>query len=96
MDETFLSKFYYYVGLSCVNFNIILYTSRCYIRRRRYKKLYQKLKQFKGFKYSHSTNQTEEEELPQPVSNTICHRLIYGTSGSGETSFFKYNLNQTD
>ena len=62
---------------------------------RHYKKLYQKLKQFKGFKYSYLTNQPEQLPQPQPVSNTNCHMLIYGTSGSGKTSFLKYYLNQT-
>ena len=58
-------------------------------------KLYLKLKQFKGFKHFHSTNKPEELPQPQPVSNTNKHMLIYGTSGSGKTSFLKYYLNQT-
>ena len=60
-----------------------------------YKKLYQKPKQFKGFKYSHLTNQPEELPQPQPPTNTNCHVLIYGTSGSGKTSFLEYYLDQT-
>ena len=97
--DFFLSKFriknniYYYIGLVCVIFVIILFIYWYYIRPSHYEKIYQKLKKFKGFKYSHLTNQPEEQ--PQPVSNTNCHMLIYGTSGSGKTFFLKFYLDQT-
>ena len=67
-----------------------------------YKKVYQKLKQIKGFKHSHLTNQPEEVSHSTPISNTAmlathtnCHMLIYGTSGAGKTSYLKYYLDQT-
>ena len=85
----------FYIGLLCVIFIIVLYIYRYYIRPRHYEKLYQKLKQFKGFKYSHLTNKEEEQELTPPNTNKNCHMLIYGTSGSGKTSFLKYYLDQT-
>ena len=85
----------FYIGLLCVIFIIILWVYWYYIRPRHYEKLYQKLKQFKGFKYSHLTNKEEEQELTPPNTNTNCHMLIYGTSGSGKTSFLKYYLDQT-
>ena len=66
-----------------------------YIKPNYYKKLYQKLKQFKGFKYSHLTSKEEEQELTPPNTNTNCHFLVYGTCGSGKTSFLKYYLDQT-
>ena len=50
--------------------------------------------QFQGFKYSQLTNQ-EEQELTQGASNTNCHFLIFGSSGSGKTSFLKHYLDQT-
>ena len=84
-----------YIGLLCVIFIIILWVYWYYIKPNYYKKLYQKLKQFKGFKYSHLTNKEEEQELTPPNTNTNCHFLVYGTSGSGKTSFLKYYLNQT-
>ena len=59
------------------------------------KKIYQKLKQFKGFKLSHLPNKPEEEHQLKPISDTNCHMLIYGTSGSGKISFLKYYLDQT-
>ena len=55
----------------------------------------QRLKQFKEVKHSHITNQPEEVSQSKPVSNTNCHMLIFGTSGSGQTSFLKYYLDQT-
>ena len=85
----------FYQGLLCVIFIIVLYIYWYYIRPRHYEKLYQKLKQFKGFKYFHLTNKEEEQELTPPNTNTNCHFLVYGTSGSGKTSFLKYYLNQT-
>ena len=66
-----------------------------YIKHNYYEKLYQKLEQFKGFKYSHLTNKEEEQELTPTNTSTNSHFLIYGTSGSGKTSFLKYYLDQT-
>ena len=85
----------FYIGLLCVIFIIVSYIYWYYIRPRHYEKLYQKLKQFKGFKKFHLTNKEEEQELTPPNTNTNCHMLIYGTSGSGKTSFLKYYLDQT-
>ena len=69
-----------------------------YIRPKWYNKIFKKTIQFEGFKYSHLTNQEEEHELTQPVSNTAthtnCHMLIYGSSASGKTSFLKYYLSR--
>ena len=72
-----------------------------YIRPMSYKKIYKKLQQFAGFKYSHLTNQ--EREAPQdtieesreatPVHGNS-HFIIYGSSGSGKTSFLKHYLSQ--
>ena len=76
-------------------FIIGLYIYWYYIRPRHYEKLYQKLKQFKGIKKSHLTNQPEEISPSKPITNTNSHMLIYGTSGSGKTSFLKYSLDQT-
>ena len=70
------------IGLLCVIFIIVSYIYWYYIKPNYYKKLYQKLEQFKGFKYSHLTNKEEEQELTPPNTNTNCHMLIYGTSGS--------------
>ena len=50
-----------YIGLLCVIFIIILWVYWYYIRPNYYKKLYQKLKQFKGFKKSHLTDQPKDE-----------------------------------
>ena len=85
----------FYIGLLCVIFIIVLYIYWYYIRPRQYEKLYQKLKQFKGFKHSHLTNQPEEISPSKSITNTNSHMLIYGTSGSGETSFLKYYFDQT-
>ena len=57
--------------------------------------MYNNLKQFSGFIYSHLTNQ-EEEFLSPAIRNTNCHILVYGTIGSGKTSFLKQNSNQTN
>ena len=84
-----------YIGLLCVIFIIILWVYWYYIKPNYYEKLYQKLKQFKRFKYSHLTNKEEEQELTPPNTSTNSHFLIYGTSGSGKTSFLKYYLDQT-
>ena len=72
-----------------------------YIRPMSYKKIYKKLQQFAGFKYSHLTNQ--EREAPQdtieesreatPVHGNS-HFIIYGSSGSGKTSFLKHYLSR--
>ena len=85
----------FYIGLLCVIFIIVLYIYWYYIRPRHYEKLYQKLKQFKGFKKSHLTDQPKDEPQVKPITNTNCHFLVYGTSGSGKTSFLKYYLDQT-
>ena len=85
----------FYIGLLCVIFITVLYIYWYYIRPRHYQKLYQKLKQFKGFKKSHLTDQPEEVSPSKPITNTNSHMLIYGTSGSGKTSFLKYYLDQT-
>ena len=83
-----------YLGLSCVIFFIILYIYWNYIRPGYYKSLYQKLKQFKGDKHSHSTNQLEEEPQLKPIRYTNRHMLIYGTSGSSKTFFLKFHSDQ--
>ena len=72
-----------------------------YIRPMSYKKIYKKLQQFTGFKYSHLTNQ--EREAPQdtieesreatPVHGNS-HFIIYGSSGSGKTRFLKHYLSR--
>ena len=85
----------FYIGLLCVVFIIVLYIYWYYIRPRHYEKIYQKLKQFKGFKKSHLTDQPKDEPQVKPITNTNCHFLVYGTSGSGKTSFLKYYLDQT-
>ena len=66
-----------------------------YIRPRQFKTIYKKLLQFAGFKYSHLTNQ--EREAPQDTieespSHGNSHFIIYGSSGSGKTSFSKHYL----
>ena len=67
-----------YIGLLCVIFIIILWVYWYYIKPNYYKKLYQKLKQFKGFKYSHLqrscppvTNKEEEQELIHQIQIQI-------------------------
>ena len=75
-----------------------------YFRPRHFKTIYKKLLQFAGFKYSHLTNQ--EREAPQDTheathnnshNNSHCnaHFIIYGSSGSGKTSFLKHYLAHT-
>ena len=85
----------FYIGLLFVIFIKVLYIYWYYIRPRHYEKLYQKLKQFKGFKKSHLTDQPKDEPQVKPIPNTNCHFLVYSTSGSGKTSFLKYYLDQT-
>ena len=85
----------FYIGLLCVIFIIVLYFYGYYIRPRHYEKIYQKLKQFKVCKKSHLTDQPKDEPQVKPITNTNCHFLVYGTSGSGKTSFLKYYLDQT-
>ena len=58
-----------------------------------------KVLQFAGFKYSHLTNQEREQEieeqgLPKDSHNSHgnSHFIIYGSSGSGKTSFLKHYL----
>ena len=71
-----------------------------YIRSRQFKTIYKKILQFAGFKYSHLTNQ--EREAPQDThnnnsqNNSHCnaHFIIFGSSGSGKTSFLKHYLTQ--
>ena len=64
-------------------------------------KKFKKLLQFRGVKYSHLTNQEEEQEITPPIMNTggalhsNCLFLIFGSSGSGKTSFVKHYLDQT-
>ena len=84
-----------YIGFLCVIFIIILFIYWYYIRPRHYEKLYQKLKHIKGFKKSHLTDQPKDEPQVKPITNTTCHFLVYGTSGSGKTSFLKYYIDQT-
>ena len=72
-----------------------------YIRPRQFKTIYKKLLQFEGFKYSHLTNQ--EREAPQDTREATreaevhgnSHFIIYGSSGSGKTSFLKHYLAHT-
>ena len=71
-----------------------------YIRPRQYKTIFKKLLQFAGFKYSHLTNQeieaTREDGLGLGLTkdshNNNSHLIIYGSSGSGKTSFLKHYL----
>ena len=75
-----------------------------YIRPRQCKTFYKKLLQFAGFRYSHLTNQEREScrEAPQDTreathnnnSHNNAHFIIYGSSGSGKTSFLKHYLAQ--
>ena len=42
-------------------------------------------------------NQEEkQQELLPPITNTNCHVLIFGSSGSGKTIFLKQYLDQTE
>ena len=81
-----------------IGFIVVIYWN--YIRPRQFKSIYKKLLQFAGFKYSHLTNQEREscreqeaigEESPH---NNNSHFIIYGSSGSGKTSFLKHYLAQ--
>ena len=74
-----------------------------YIRPRQLKTIYKKLLQVAGFKYSHLTNQERESCHEQEAigetpnnNNSHCnaHFIIYGSSGSGKTSFLKHYLAQ--
>ena len=76
-----------------------------YFRPRQFKTFYKKLLQFAGFKYSHLTNQEREQEIKESReespreathNNSHCnaHFIIYGSSGSGKTSFLKHYLAQ--
>ena len=66
-----------------------------YIRPRQFKTIYKKLLQFAGFKYSHLTNQEREQEIKeQDNAYSNSHFIIYGSSGSGKTSFLKHYLTQ--
>ena len=71
------------------------------------KKFIKKLLQFQGFKYTHlltsqesgssqerGASQEQEQEIIPPISNKNCHFLIFGSSGSGKTSFLKHYLTQ--
>ena len=53
------------------------------------------MKQFHGFKYFLLTIQAEPGQLTPPISNTNCQVLVYGSSGSGKSSFLIYYSNQT-
>ena len=86
-----------------IGLNVVIYWN--YIRPRQFKTIYKKLLQFAGFKYSHLTNQEREqenkesrEESPREAThnNSHCnaHFIIYGSSGSGKTSFLKHYLAQ--
>ena len=76
-----------------------------YIRPRQFKTIYKILLQFAGFKYSHLTNQEREQEIKESREdspkdareaphNNNSHFIIYGSSGSGKTSFLKHYLAQ--
>ena len=71
-----------------------------YIRPMFFKKIYKKLLQFDGFKYTHLTNQEGEATIETSHSNmheathSNMHFIIYGSSGSGKTSFLKHYLAQ--
>ena len=55
-----------------------------------------KLLQFKGFKHSHldGVDTSQNQQLAPPIENTNSHFLIYGSSGSGKTSYLKHYLTQ--
>ena len=86
-----------------IGFIVVIYWN--YIRPRQFKIIYKKLLQFAGFKYSHLTNQerescreqTREQEAIGEESPSHCnsHLIIYGSSGSGKTSFLKHYLAHT-
>ena len=54
-----ISKWFFHITLRLIIIVIIIIIYWCYIGPEWYEKVYEKLKQFKGFKYSHSTNQEE-------------------------------------
>ena len=74
---------------------IVIYWN--YFRPKWCKKIYQKLLKFEGFKYSHLSRETTHEAFRGGASltNTNCPFLIYGSSGSGKTSFLKHYLART-
>ena len=53
------SKWYFHITLRMIIKVIIIIINWCYIGPEWYEEVYKKLKQFKGFKYSHLTNQKE-------------------------------------
>ena len=67
----------FYIGLLCVIFIIVLYIYWYYIRPKHYEKIYQKQKQFKGFKKSHLTDYPKDEPQVKPITNTNCHFLVW-------------------
>ena len=82
-----------------IGFIVVIYWN--YIRPRQFKTIYKKLLQFAGFKYSHLTNQEGEQEIKESHEATReaevhgnSHFIIYGSSGSGRTSFLKHYLAQ--
>ena len=93
-----------FIVCSIIFIGIIVVIYWNYIRPRQFKTIYKKLLQFAGFKYSHLTNQ--EREAPQDTreathnnnshNNSHCnaHFIIYGSRGSGKTSFLKHYLAQ--
>ena len=82
-----------------IGFIVVIYWN--YIRPRQFKTIYKKLLQFAGFKHSHLTNQEREQEIIESHEATReaevhgnSHFIIYGSSGSGKTSFLKHYLAQ--
>ena len=86
-----------------IGFIVVIYWN--YIRPRQFKTKFKKLLQFAGFKYSHLSNQereaTREQEIKESHEATReaevhgnSHFIIYGSSGSGKTSFLKHYLAQ--
>ena len=53
------------------------------------------MKHFHGLKYFLLTIQAEPGQLTPPISNTNYQVLVYGSSGSGKSSFIVYYSNQT-
>ena len=75
-----------------------------YIRPRQYKTKFKKLLQFAGFKYIHLTAEGTSEGTAEGTNQELglvkdshnnSHFIIYGSSGSGKTSFLKYYLSQS-
>ena len=82
-----------------IGFIVVIYWN--YIRPRQFKTIFKKLLQFAGFKYSHLTNHEREQEIKESHEATReaevhgnSHFIIYGSSGSGKTSFLKHYLAQ--